>query len=212
MRVLAYLTYMRVRTLLMAIVAVAAIALFVWRPWVRSDSPPEEAASAAALEQSPTAPPPAPPSTVMDPGAGAPPQAASPPAAPSEAPVERPVTLARVPDTAVVPVASTADDRARLPGLFKNLMGIAPSVARMRAEYARAGRPLPPEAKKLIDMKRTGASHDAQVEYARTAFADPLDREIAMRFLASDPSAVAAPNTPPAVPPAAIPVPGAQPR
>jgi hypothetical protein len=168
--VLAYLTYMRVQTLLMALVAVAAIAVLIWRPWRGSDSPAAEASSAAAPAQAPTVPPPSPPSTVMDPGTVAPPSAA-----PSQAPDQRPLALARVPDAAMS-VVPTPVNGARLPDFYKNLVGLAPAVARLRAEFARAGRPVPPEAKKLINMKRLGAPHEAQVAFARAAFADPIDR------------------------------------
>jgi hypothetical protein len=196
---------MRARIILVAIVAVAAIAVFVWRPWADADPPPGEVATASAPAPVPAPPPPPVP---HDPVAAAP--AAPPPAnAPPPADSPRPLTIDRVPDSPVVPVLPTAENRARLQALHKGLMGMTPSIVRLHAEFARAGRRVPPETKKLIEMRRNGASQAEQLDYVRSAFTDPADRELAVRWLATTPIPV------PAGPPAAAapsPAPETQPR
>jgi len=167
---------MRVWVIVVATAAVAAIAILVWRPWGGDERAPAEVAVEAPPEPAPVAPPPSPPDPVTDAGAVAPP-----PAPP------RPLTLGRVPDSAVVPVVPTAENREQLLALRKNFMGHVPAFARLYAEFARAGRPLPPATRQLIEMRRDGASNAAQVEFVRTSFTEQADREIILRWLANSP-------------------------
>jgi hypothetical protein len=198
---------MRVRIILMAIVAAAAIAVFVWRPWADADPTPGEVAAATAPEQVPAAPPP----LARAPVAAAP--AAPPPAdAPPQAAPARQLTLDRVPDSPVVPVLPTAENRSRLQALHKGVVGLGPAIVRLHAEFARAGRPLPPETKKLIEMRRKGASQAEQLDYVRSAFTDPTDRDLAVHWLATTPIPVPVPGAPAAPAPAGSPAPGNQTR
>jgi len=173
---------MRVWVIVVATVAVATVAVLVWRPWSSDDAPPAEVAAAASPEPAPVAPP-SPPDPVT--GAVAPPPTADSP----QAAQPRAQMLGRVPDSAVVPVLPTVDNREQLLALRKGFTGLVPALARMHAEFARAGRPVPPAAKHLVEMKRDGASNAEQVEYVRTAFSEQADREILLRWLANSPPA-----------------------
>jgi hypothetical protein len=164
------------RTILLGLaVAGAAVAL-----WLRLRTQPDEAPPATV----------APVAAAPEPVRPTPPPVEPPPIAPATTPptaaVESP------PPTAVAPAPPAArHDRpdAGVPGspaqtLRQALAGATLDESRLFAEIARTGRPVPPEAHTLVEMKKAGASAADLAAYVRSSFPpDLITRANALKWI-----------------------------
>ncbi len=163
---------MRGRVIVIAILAVAAIGISLWRPWRDAGPAPDVSAEeGAAAEPAAAAPPPR----------QEPPPEASPAPAPARAwPVTR--LAARDAGPAALDVADDKN-RARLRALHEAMVATTPEVARLYGAFARAHVPAPPEAKTLIEMKQRGVPQHVLVNFVNGTFQDLPARAIALRWL-----------------------------
>jgi hypothetical protein len=151
--------------------AVAAVAV-VATLFLRSHGGPEEAPIPEAppkLEPE-TAPPRSP-----DPSGGRP-STPTPPGTTANAPSPSPVPAEQRTD------ASAPNVRAR--AMHDALLGATSDEARLYADLRRTGRPVPPEAGLLVEMKRAGASAADLASYVRRSFPDdPVTRATALKWI-----------------------------
>jgi hypothetical protein len=104
---------------------------------------------------------------------------------PATAGAEIPAASAVAPSPPPPPVAATTDpNEGRRKSLHDALRETAPETARLYADFARVGKPAPPEARTLVTMKQRGASSEELTAYVRSSFPpDVLVRAVALRWL-----------------------------
>ncbi len=128
----------------------------------RSEPPPAEAPPKLQPETEPETAPAA--------TAHVAPPATAPPPSPSPIPAEE------------RPDANAPGVRAR--ALHDTLVGATADAARLYADLRRTGRPVPPEARLLVEMKRAGASAADLSSYVDRSFPDdPITRAAALKWI-----------------------------
>ena len=123
------------------------------------------------------------------PPAEAPPELSPPPAATPPAPDKAPTPTSILPPQPIPPAAADRPDAgppdprvlALRDALVRATVG---GGTRLYADIERAGRPVPPAARKLVEMRLAGVSTGALSAYVREAFPpDPTVRAVALKWI-----------------------------
>jgi type IV secretory pathway VirB10-like protein len=159
--------------------ALAGAGVTLWLLYRHDDEAPR-----AARERAPvTAPEPEPQRQAPGPAEPPPP----PPAAAAPTPAPDPARPEAAPAPPQVAASNRPDDAVPMRGarsLHQALATTSPEEARLAADLARSGRPFPPQAHTLVEMKTAGASAADLSNYVRSSFPpDMITRVLALKWI-----------------------------